>query len=96
MTVPDVTVGGIHVTGPPDQIARLRERDDNPEASRASDPDLPVPIAVLPVGSDDAAENRTEKPIDIQHLPPGVTVDPRDLGRTVKFRIVRRDAAGGP
>ena len=94
--VPDVTVGGVRVTGPPDQIARLKERDDNPEASRASDPDLPIPIAVVAVDPEDARENRTEKGIDIQNLPPGVTVDPQGPVRTVKFRIVRRDAAGGP
>ena len=48
VTVPDGTVGGIHVTGPPDQIHKLQERDDAPGAA---DPDLPIPIAVLAVGA---------------------------------------------
>jgi hypothetical protein len=74
------TIANVHVTGPQQQIDQLK----NNQYSAA---------ARLRVGREDIGREEPRR-LDFD-LGEGVKVDPADAGKTVEFKLVRRDTGGG-
>ena len=76
----ELTLGNVHVTGPPDQIAALRAAGN-------------VRAEVYLEPSD--ANSRDPKRVRYVNLPDGVAPVPEDADRTVEYKMDRRGQPGG-